>query len=166
MNRKILLIDIDKCTGCKVCMEACSIIHDGVFSPTLSRIHIMKVENKGLSIPSICEHCETNPPCQAVCPVKAINRDEKSGAVIINLEKCTGCRFCKWICPWGQETILIRNKKAYKCDLCNGDPYCVKFCTSKALEFLELNESTKKRKWELAEKRAREIVTLEVRKHA
>lgn len=164
---KIMLIDIDKCTGCKACVVACSMRRDGFSSAEQSRIHLTKDENRCFSIPIVCEHCK-NPPCAKVCPVNAISKDA-SGIVLLDVSKCTGCKRCTWICPWGEETIDIRripdlrgSLKGFKCDLCGGDPQCAKVCIHGCLTWTAADEKAIERKWSLAEKRAHYITSIKV----
>ncbi|MFQ5762692.1 MAG: 4Fe-4S dicluster domain-containing protein [Candidatus Bathyarchaeia archaeon] len=159
---KTLLIDSGKCTGCKMCVEACSLTKAAAFKPASSRIHIAKLESRGLSVPIVCEHC-VEAPCEAICPVKAITTDPETGWVNIHLDKCTGCKLCKWVCPFGADTITVTGKSAYKCDLCGGDPECVKFCTPGALLWTDVDETVKRRKWAVADVRARELISFEIR---
>jgi len=77
-----------------------------------------------------CHQCE-NPPCAAVCPVGAI-RKLRSGLVEVDAARCIGCGACVEACPFGAITVV--NGKAVKCDLCGGDPACVKQCMPGALK--------------------------------
>ena len=133
---KILFIDPEKCTGCRLCEAACSIYHEKVASPLVSRIHVAKWEFAGLYVPVVCVHCES-PICETVCPVRAIKRDQKTGAVLIDYETCVGCRLCVLYCPFAGAQIDAKKGKVFKCDLCGGDPVCTKFCDPKALQFVK-----------------------------
>lgn len=133
---KILFIDPEKCTGCRLCETACSISHEKVCNPTLSRIHVAKWETAGLYIPVVCVHCES-PICEQVCPVRAIKRDEKTGAVVINYDACVGCRLCALYCPFAGAQIDAKKGRVLKCDLCNGEPVCAKFCDPQALQYVK-----------------------------
>jgi len=133
---KILFIDPEKCTGCRICETACSMHHEKVANPSLSRIHVAKWETAGLYIPVVCVQCES-PICETVCPVKAIRRDEKTGAVLINYEACVGCRLCALYCPFAGAQIDSKKGRVLKCDLCDGNPVCAKFCDPKALQFVK-----------------------------
>jgi len=135
--QKILYVDPEKCTGCRLCEIACSIYHEKVSNPSRARIHIVKWENVGLYVPMICQHCE-KPICETVCPMGAVSRNEKTGAVIIDEDLCVGCKLCVMFCPFGGVGI-DKNRKILKCDLCGGDPICVKFCVPKALQFIDAN---------------------------
>jgi carbon-monoxide dehydrogenase iron sulfur subunit len=148
---KILFIDPEKCTGCRLCEIACSIRHEKVANPSLSRIHVAKWENAGLYVPVVCVHCES-PICESVCPVKAIKRDEKTGAVIINYETCVGCRLCAMYCPFAGAQIDSKKGRVLKCDLCDGSPECAKFCDPKALQFVKATTANMMKQRAAAEK--------------
>ncbi|MEM1538025.1 MAG: 4Fe-4S dicluster domain-containing protein [Candidatus Nezhaarchaeales archaeon] len=136
MVQRMLIVDPEKCTGCRFCEAACSMKHEGALNPARARIYIAKWEETGVYTPMVCQHCE-NPVCEAVCPMKATRRDPSTGAMIIDYDKCIGCRMCVMACPIGGAMVDPKTRKVVKCDLCNGDPVCVKFCETKALQFLE-----------------------------
>ena len=69
-----------------------------------------------------------------VCPVKAISRDEQLGRVSIDYDACVG------VCPFGAMSFNTIDKQVFKCDLCDGDPQCVRFCDVKAVELVEADE--------------------------
>lgn len=70
-----------------------------------------------------------------------MKRDPKTRAVVVDEERCTGCGFCAAACPWGVITLDPVTGKALKCDLCGGDPACVKECPENALRFLDVREA-------------------------
>ena len=136
---KALYIDYQKCTGCRLCELVCAVFHDGISNPARSRIKVMKWEAEGLYIPMSCQQCQ-DAPCMNVCPVKAISRDEELGRVFVDYDVCIGCRSCVAVCPFGAMSFNITEKQVFKCDLCDGDPQCVKFCEEKAVDFLEVDD--------------------------
>ncbi len=135
---KILMINHEKCTGCRLCELVCPVFHDGVSNPTRSRINIIKWEAEGLYIPMSCQQCE-DAPCMTICPVKAISRDQELDYVKIDYNVCIGCRSCVAVCPFGAMGFNVKDKKVFKCDLCEGDPQCVRFCEVKAVEYVDAN---------------------------
>jgi len=95
-----------------------------------------------------------------VCPVGAISKDNVSGIVDIDMDTCIGCEKCKEVCPF--DSIIIRNKKAYKCDLCGGDPECIKVCYPYTLQYVERQPATLRNKVTLAEERLRALASLNI----
>jgi len=138
--QQLLFVDPEKCTGCRKCETACALHHEKTINPTLARIHVAKWENSGLYLPIVCLHCES-PVCETICPVKAISRDQKTGAVVIDSDTCVGCRLCAIYCPFAGSRINAKTGKAVKCDLCDGDPTCVKFCETEALQYVSATKA-------------------------
>ena len=132
---KVLVVNYEKCTGCRLCELVCAVKHDGISNPARSRIKVMKWEQEGLYIPMSCQQCQ-DAPCLNVCPVKAISRDEDLARVMVDYDKCIGCRSCVAVCPFGAMNFNKAERKVYKCDLCDGDPQCVRFCDMKAVDFV------------------------------
>jgi Fe-S-cluster-containing hydrogenase component 2 len=160
MSNKILIVDPDKCTGCRLCELVCSVKHNGVSNPSLSCIHIVKWDNDGFYLPMRCQHCE-DAPCMAVCPRAAIYRDKELDRVLINQELCIGCKMCVSACPFGAMGYDADRGRVFKCDLCDGDPQCVRFCDMKAVDYVESKKVQYSRMRESAEKYSETM-----RKHA
>ena len=132
--RTIIHCNFDLCTGCSICQMACSQTKTGGTNPRLALISLKK---HGLIIqPVVCAQCQ-NAFCMQVCPIEAIHRDS-NGTVIINEEKCSGCGLCAEACQIGMVLFDRKKKVARKCDLCDGDPECVKYCPTGALEKIVL----------------------------
>jgi len=149
-----LTIDLDLCTGCRVCEMVCSLKHYGEANPARSLVKVLRYERMGeylIPIPMICQQCEA-PMCAAVCPVKAISKDTKTGAYIVDDKKCLGCRLCVAACPIGAIEVDTVQKVAVKCDLCGNDPTCVKFCTQEAIRFVPKEEVGWEKRKKAAEK--------------
>jgi anaerobic carbon-monoxide dehydrogenase iron sulfur subunit len=135
MAAKALYIDYQKCTGCRLCELVCAVKHYGISNPARARIKVMKWEMEGLYVPMSCQQCQ-DAPCLNVCPVKAIARDEELGRVTVDYDACIGCRSCVAVCPFGAMSFNVIDKQVFKCDLCDGDPQCVRFCDRKAVDFV------------------------------
>lgn len=133
--QKMLIVDHERCTGCRLCELVCSVKNAGVSNPSRSRIHIIKWEMEGFELPMVCQQCESA-PCMAVCPVDALSRDGDLGRVVIDYDLCIGCKLCVAACPFGGMGIDTVAKKVIKCELCDGDPACVKFCQPQALQYV------------------------------
>lgn len=150
MSKKILVVDPEKCTGCRLCEIVCSVRHNGVCNPVLSRIHIIKWENEGFYLPMHCQQCK-EAPCMAICPKGAIYRDDELGSVMINYDLCIGCKMCVSACPFGAMGFDAQRGRVFKCDLCDGDPQCVRFCDMKAVDYMETSKLQSRRMRESAE---------------
>lgn len=135
----VILLDPDKCTSCKQCEKVCSLKHSRECNPVLSSIKVLRGGIMGqnfVTVPVVCQQCET-PMCKEVCPMEAIYQDSKTAAYLINEERCIGCRLCTISCPLGAIEVNSNKRTAFKCDLCGGDPECVKFCLPGALTYVE-----------------------------
>ncbi len=148
---KVLMVDFEKCTGCRLCELVCSVKHEGVSNPSRSRIKVEKWEWEGLYIPMTCQQCE-DAPCKSSCPVKAISHDEDLGRLVVDYEVCIGCRSCVAVCPFGAMSFDALGKKVIKCDLCDGEPLCVSFCDTKALDYVDAGQVSTSRKRDAAKR--------------
>jgi len=149
---KVLVVDYDKCCGCDYCMLACSLTHEKNVQMSKSRVKVYHNESEALSVPMLCEHCE-EPPCIPACPTDAINKDQNTGYVSIDGEKCTGCQLCIGACPYTAIRMNPETNEAMICDLCGGDPMCAKGCMPDAIQWLEAKPSVLWKKNQNAEKR-------------
>ncbi len=132
--------DLETCAGCRVCEAVCSLSHDGVVSPSLARTGITDYLKEGRRIEGYaCKQCDT-PECLLNCPLEAIYIDRKTGARVIDPGKCKGCKLCIKSCPMYPNSPIMYDadrKICIKCDLCSGEPLCVKFCPEACLAFVK-----------------------------
>lgn len=139
MSEELLIqVDVDKCVGCRTCEVTCSLKNTGQSNPTRSRIRVIRYEKLGHFhnyIPMVCQQC-SEPLCMDACPVNALSRNNETGAVVVDEDNCIGCRVCTMVCPIGGVSIDPVTKIAVKCDLCGGDPECVKVCDQEALRLV------------------------------
>jgi len=147
---KIITVNSDKCTGCRLCELACSLKNTGEFNPVRARIHVIGFSEL-FCLPVTCFQCE-KPYCAEVCPAGAITIEEATGIVRVSKEKCTGCKMCTLACPFGNIIYSSEDKAAVKCELCGGEPECINFCVTKALEFKEADTAMLYKKRALSEK--------------
>jgi Fe-S-cluster-containing hydrogenase component 2 len=124
---KKLQVHSNKCTGCRSCMLICSFMHTDACSYHESRIKITSDEARGRHTPVLCQFCE-DPPCVAACPVEALSRDAKTSAIHVDVGLCNGCQACISACPFEAMFFDQKNQIAITCDLCGGNPECVKVC--------------------------------------
>ena len=148
---KALYIDYEKCTGCRLCELVCAVKHYGISNPARARIKVMKWEQEGVYVPMSCQQCQ-DAPCQNICPAKAISRDDEMSRVMVDYDKCIGCRLCVAVCPFGAMSFNVIDKQVLKCDLCDGDPQCVRFCDRKAVDFVSPDEVSIDKKRTAAER--------------
>lgn len=107
MTRYGMVIDLDRCMGCRACMEACKVENN---TPEASFwMYVFRFEEgefpgtKVWFMPRPCMHCD-NAPCVKVCPVGARYKRE-DGIVATDWDRCIGCRYCEVACPYGVNTF-------------------------------------------------------------
>jgi carbon-monoxide dehydrogenase iron sulfur subunit len=132
--------NLQTCAGCRTCEAVCALSHDGVVSPSLARTWIIDHIAEGRRIEGYtCQQCNS-PNCLQSCPLQAISVDPKTGARVIDLNKCQGLQLCIKACPQYPNSPIkfdATRKKAVKCDLCGGDPLCVKYCPEGAITLVK-----------------------------
>jgi dimethyl sulfoxide reductase iron-sulfur subunit len=95
-----MVIDLRKCDGCKACTEACQATHH--LPESFEWIKVFEVHDKqggSFFMPRPCFQCESA-PCLKVCPVAATFKT-KDGVVLVDQDRCIGCRMCMAACPYG-----------------------------------------------------------------
>ena len=129
MVKKVVGIN-EKCTGCRICVLACSLHLEGVFNPRRARLAIASGYN-AKDEPNICFQCE-DAPCAEACPTEAITLNGETGIWHVDREKCTACGECIDVCPY--DAIFFEPEENYvlKCEVCSGAP-CVQECPNAAL---------------------------------
>jgi Fe-S-cluster-containing dehydrogenase component len=151
MTRYAIVLDTRRCIGCHSCTVACKIHNDlpldmiynpvttvgptGVF-PYLHMVHF----------PLVCMHC-ANPPCVECCPTGASFQRE-DGVVMVDQDKCVGCKACVMACPYGARVPNHETGTVQKCDFCSDrlaqgrEPFCVATCHQRARIFGDLEDET------------------------
>jgi len=139
------------CIGCRLCEVYCQLQHahtkDLVKAfkrespPPLPRL---RVDERGVVSLSVrCQQCE-DAPCVQACLTGALERDPESRLVKLDEEKCIGCWTCLLVCPLAAIKQDTEQKKALKCDLCQGEeiPVCVANCPNEALVYVEVPDGS------------------------
>jgi Fe-S-cluster-containing dehydrogenase component len=157
----IVIADPTACVGCGRCELACTEFNDGKAAPKLSRIKVDRNANfgpdpiltwregqgvwgSGLVVQDLCKQCPHPVPCADVCPEGAIVAAPSTGARMVDVGKCTGCKICLKACPWEMISYDPDSHKATKCHLCNGKPKCVEACPAEALSYVWWRDLTTK----------------------
>lgn len=138
-KRRVLAVDPRKCTGCRYCEVVCAFLRSKECGYGEGAIQILRDDRRGHFQPVFCRQCEV-PPCSRHCPEGAIDRDPE-GYLRVLPEKCLGCRSCLTACPWGVPRFDAGCRRIVLCNLCRGDPVCVQFCGSGALQFVPPEEA-------------------------
>jgi len=135
MEKIALAFDKKTCMGCHSCEVACKQEHGLGVGPRLVRV----IEDSPDYFPVYCHHC-AKAPCKEACPVEAIYRTDR-GIVLIDNERCIGCRECVDACPFGAMQFDDQTDIAVKCDLCvqrlgqHLKPACMGVCPTGSVAF-------------------------------
>lgn len=101
----VMVVDLAKCKNARKCMKACQGAHQ--LKPEQHHINVLEMEDEVNKLtyymPKPCQHCD-NPPCVSVCPVDATFK-RQDGIVLVDNERCIGCRFCIAACPYSARTF-------------------------------------------------------------
>lgn len=147
----------DRCGECFACEVACKAEHDlaphvqerpGATGPRYRQVVALRDETNATCpisyVSMACMHCGSA-DCMAVCPAKAIYRDEEFGAVLVNRDRCIGCRYCSWACEFGAPQFGA-DGLMQKCDMCidrlraGSKPACVENCCGGAITIGPVDE--------------------------
>jgi len=148
--KKGFIINFDLCVNCKSCSASCLL--ENKWSESARTIYTNNPE----SIPVLpvihltlaCNHCE-QPSCLYGCPTGAYAKDTLTSAVIIDIEKCIGCSYCIWNCPYDAPKLNLNDGVIVKCNFCysiiqeGGEPACTAACPTGSLRFGEIPEFTR-----------------------
>lgn len=132
---KKLVTITEKCVDCETmdCVKACLEEHSECAAFGHTYLYVVKGED-GHGFPVKCDHCE-KAACMEVCNRKAIYRNPKTGAVLVDKFGCNLCGLCVSACPFG--LISEGKETVQKCDMCKGYPACVEACPKGALLFVK-----------------------------
>ncbi len=174
MTKLALVISQQRCIGCQACALSCKMsnnVPDGMLWNRVLSVNTDHIDGAQGTYPNVtreylpiaCQHCE-NPACQKVCPTGATYKDDK-GRVLIDYDKCIGCRMCMAACPYnarvfnwnepvrqvgfnyGDKDVPVRGKGVMeKCTLCverterGEEPMCVENCPMRARIYGDLDD--------------------------
>lgn len=166
----VMVIDLSRCKNLKKCQSACNHMHHVHSDQNWIKVYPMQDADKTAPYwqPTTCMHCD-EPPCVKVCPVDATFK-RQDGLVLIDSDRCVGCRFCMAACPystrvfnWGDpglpediakmeynaETSIPQKKGTVgKCDFCADMtrmgmlPHCVSACPNGVFFFGDILEDS------------------------
>jgi Fe-S-cluster-containing dehydrogenase component len=170
MTQLALVIDLNVCVGCHACVTSCkewnssgimgSLSDDNPYGkdPTgtfFNRVQTFEVgeypNTQTVHFPKSCLHCE-DPPCVPVCPTGASYKRAEDGIVLVDYDKCIGCKYCAWACPYGVRELDTHDKVMKKCTLCvdriydpslperDRKPACVLACPTSARLFGDIHD--------------------------
>ncbi len=163
-----MAIQIDKCIGCRRCLNACKQENGVPEDPELYRTWLEKYErvgtdklnvefisrtdlysepdeetaHKGFFVPKLCNQC-ANPPCVSICPVNATFKTP-DGVILVDKDRCIGCKYCVVACPYGARYLHPETLVVDKCNFCYHRitqgmlPACVQACPTGARAFGDL----------------------------
>lgn len=165
-----LVIDLDTCVGCHACVISCKSWNTSGTSGALSDINpygedptgvffnrVRHYEagdypnSKTVNFPMSCMHCE-DAACVTVCPTGASYKRESDGIVLVDQDKCMGCNYCTWACPYGARELDTQSGTVKKCTLCvdriydkdleeiDRQPSCVITCPTSARHFGDFDD--------------------------
>jgi Fe-S-cluster-containing dehydrogenase component len=136
MTQLALVIDLNVCVGCHACVTSCKEWNTSGsagpladFNPYgkdptgtfFNRVQTFEVgqfpDTQTVHFPKSCLHCE-DPPCVPVCPTGASYKRAEDGIVLVDYDKCIGCKYCAWACPYGVRELDEERQVMTKCTLC------------------------------------------------
>jgi DMSO reductase iron-sulfur subunit len=138
------LIDLTKCIGCHACYVACKAENRTPLRTDWRQVIMRErgtfptVKHEFISLS--CNHCD-QPACLKSCPVNAISK-RADGIVLIDQDRCIGCRYCVFACPYGAPRIDTDTGKVSKCTMCvhridaGLRPACEATCLTGAITFV------------------------------
>ncbi len=170
MTQLALVIDLNVCVGCHACVTSCKqwntsgsagpLVDEAPYGADphgtfFNRVQTFEVGEfpgtQTVHLPKSCLHCE-DPPCVPVCPTGASYKRAEDGIVLVDYDKCIGCGYCAWACPYGARELDEQRKVMTKCTLCvdrvhdtklpeaQRKPACVLACPTNARLFGDIHD--------------------------
>ena len=164
------MIDLNVCVGCHACVTSCKEWNTSGSAGPLTDLNAYGANPSGtffnrvqtfeagtfpntqtVHFPKSCLHCE-EPPCVPVCPTGASYKRKEDGIVLVDYDKCIGCSYCSWACPYGARELDQERQVMTKCTLCvdriysetlpesEKKPACVLACPTSARIFGDVHD--------------------------
>ena len=171
MTQLALVIDLNVCVGCHACVTSCKEWNTSGYAGPMTDENPYAADPKGVffnrvqtyeagcfpktetvHFPKSCLHCE-DPPCVPVCPTGASYKRKEDGIVLVDYDKCIGCKYCSWSCPYGAREFDAIEGVMKKCTLCvdriydeslpeeRRKPACVLACPAGARLFGDVHDA-------------------------
>ena len=171
MSHNCIVVNLDRCTGCFGCEIACKMENNVALGQRWSKVFTVGPVGEypnmtRYALPTMCQQCK-DAPCVHVCPTGASYRDSNTNVVLVDKEKCIGCKYCMMACPYGVRSWNKTEKCVEKCTVCGqltsaGKlPACVKSCAAGARFYGDLDDPNSDVSKELAKYPAEAVHTLE-----
>ena len=171
MARNCIVVNLDRCTGCYGCEVACKMENDIALGEYWNKV--VEVGPFGdypditrYKVPSMCQQCE-DAPCVHVCPTGASYRDPETNIVLVDREKCIGCKYCMAACPYQVRVHNAVTGAVEKCKFCHHWVYehpetpsntCVTACVTGCRIFGDLDDPECELSRAIVEKNAQPIM--------
>jgi len=147
MSQYGFYFDKDKCVGCRACEVACQIWNDS--DQTVKWRNVSAVmqgtypQLDSVNASLACMHCG-DAPCKIACPRSAITKHSETGQLTVDQERCVGCMFCLWACPFAAPQLGALGKME-KCNFCEDRPVgmkkaCEEVCPNHAIVSGEVDD--------------------------
>ena len=151
-----MVIDTEHCVGCQTCTISCKISNEVPGSAHWNHLESLDGDvlyqatgafprTRLAFRPMLCNHCE-DPACVKHCPTHAMRKDEETGLVLVDQDRCIACGYCTWTCPYGAPSMDDAHHVMSKCTFCKDriaegqKPFCAEACPANARVFGDLND--------------------------
>lgn len=151
-NQIAFYVDINACVGCRACTAACQEYYRIPFPLRFRSVYAREGKPSEKDLLGVrmymslaCNHCE-EPSCLKGCPTKSYTKRARDGIVVHDQNRCIGCKYCTWNCPYGVPQFNPNTHKIFKCEFCverlekDQKPLCTSSCIAGAIDFGTIEE--------------------------